>query len=252
MQYPGVIVLDFLQRTLLKGAKMKGKLWENARFILADVPLRAHEVKQILPLGMKPAEPASGILFISNYTNTSFTIPYHEAALLVRVRTLVGKGLHCCWMVVDDDTALIYGRELLGYPKKLAEITFDEYADGIEASVTRRGTQVLAMRAERGGAQASPPPVFDHKTFNVGGMGQHFALNPVWLLRPLEEIHESFEAHVTVTLQDSEFDPVARLVAGEPASGRIAVTDILGSKYMCPVGIAGLRWFPRTFNMRYR
>jgi len=201
---------------------------------------------------MKLAEPGSGVLFIADYTKTSFTIPYKEAALLVRVRTLFGEGLHCCWMVVDDDTALIYGRELLGYPKKLANITFNESGDHISATVTRRGTQIMAMEAQRGASQASPPPVFNLKTFNVGGLGQYFALNPVWLLRPLEEIHESYAAEVSLTLADSEFDPIARLVAGNPTAGRIAITDILGSKYMCPAGIAGLRWFARTFNMRYR
>ncbi len=252
MQYPGIVFLDLLQRTLLRDARMEGKLWENARFVLADVPLNAAEARKIMPLGIKLVEPASGILFIADYTKTSFTIPYKEAALLVRVRTLFGDGLHCCWMVVDDDTALIYGRELLGYPKKLAEITFEENGDLINASVTRRGIRAMAMEAERGASQPAPPPVFDLKTFNAGGLGQHFAVNPVWLLRPVEEIHASYEARVSLTLADSEFDPIARLVSGSPIAGRLAVTDILGTKYMCPVGITGLRWFSRTFNMRYR
>ncbi len=252
MQYPGVMLFDFLQKTLLKDSRMEGKLWENARFILADVPLNPSVARKLMPFGMKLAEPASGVLFIADYTKTSFTIPYQEAALLVRVRTLFGEGLHCCWMVVNDDTALIYGRELLGYPKKLADITFEETSERISASVTRRGVRVMAMEAERGPAQSSPAPVFDIKTFNAGGMGQYFLCNPVWLLRPVEEIHESYEATVSLSLEEAEFDPIARLVAGAPTSGRIAVTDILGTRYMCPVGIAGPRWFPRTFNMRYR
>lgn len=252
MQHPMVAAFDFFQRKLLKDNRMEGKLWENARFILADVPLDPAEARKIMPFGMKPVEPASGILFIADYTKTSFTIPYQEAALLVRVRTIFGEGLHCCWMVVNDDTALIYGRELLGYPKKLADISFEESGVKVSASVIRRGIKVMSLEAERGAAETNPKPVFDIKTFNAGGMGQYFVCNPVWLLRPVEEIHESYEAAVSLALEDAELDPIARLVAGPPTSGRFAVTDILGTRYMFPAGIAGPLWFPRTFNMRYR
>jgi len=228
------------------------KLWEGARFLMADVPLDRGEVKKILPWGMKPSEPPVATLFICNYPKTSFTVPYKESAVLIHVRTALGEGLHCCWMPVDDDTALIYGRELLGYPKKMADIVFQEEGDHISASVTRRGIKVLAMEGKRGAAHTSPPPVFNLKTFNVGGMGQLFAFNPVWLFKPTEVIHESYQAEVTLSLAESEFDPVARLVAGEPISGRMAVIDILGSNYMLPVGLAGIRMFRKAFNMRFR
>jgi len=231
----------------------KAQLWENARFVLAQVPLKHNEVKRILPCGLWPAEPATGTLFIANYTKTSFTAPYKESALLINVRTLLGSGVHCCWMVVDnDDTALIYGRELLGYPKKLAQITFEETDNHVSASVSRRGIKLLSMDAQKGPALFPGPPIFDQKTFNAGGMGQFFLLNPVWLFRPREVIKESFSAKVSMKLAESEYDPIAKLISGEPISGRIAVIDIPGSRYNFPVGIAGPRFFNNTFYMRFR
>lgn len=118
-------------------------------------------------MGLGPNPTAT--LFIVDYTKRSFTVPYHEAALLVHVRTPLGKGLHCPWMVVDDDTAMIYGREILGYPKKAADITFEEDGKNITAGVTRRGVEVLRIESTSKTRRTPPPPVFDYKTFNVGG-----------------------------------------------------------------------------------
>lgn len=230
----------------------KHNLWDNARFVLAKVPLDRAAAKEILPLGMWLDEPATGVLFIVDYTKTSFTVPYKEAALLINVKTPLGSGVHCPWMVVDDDTALIYGRELLGYPKKMAEFTFDEREDAVKASVTRRGVKVLSLEARRGQAQTTPPPVFNKKTFNAGGLGQFFSINPVWLFKPKEKIHESYEAEVEVRLEASPFDPIADLVAGPATSGRLVVMDIPGSEYNLPVGLAGLRFFANTFYLRFR
>ncbi|UCD85153.1 MAG: acetoacetate decarboxylase family protein [Deltaproteobacteria bacterium] len=236
----------------LLAARGEGNLWDNARFILADVPLDPRESKRVLPCGLRPSDPPIATLFVSNYPKVSFTVPYREAAVLIHVRTPLGKGLHCCWMLVDDDTALIYGRELLGYPKKMADITFEEKDDHISASVSRRGVKVLTMEGKRGPAQNPPPPVFNHKTFNAGGPGQFFAFNPIWFFRPKEVVRESYSAEVKLTLADSDYDPIARLVSGEPLNGRIAVTDILGSKYNLPVWLTGLIWFANVYNMRFR
>jgi len=241
-----------IARSLVRLFRGTGKLWEDSRFILAEVPLNPGEVKKILPCGMWLTNEASGILFIVNYTRPSFTVPYKEAALLIKVRTLLGKGVHCCWMVVDDDTALIYGRELLGYPKKMAEISFEEKGDQIRASVSRRGVKILEMQGERGKAQTPAPPIFDQKTFNAGGLGQFFIFNPIWLLRPREVIKESYSAKVSVKLAPSEYDPLSRLISGDAFEGRIAITDIPGSKYNLPVGLAGIRHFTNTFYLRFR
>ena len=241
-------------KNIREKARKRENTWDNARFVLVDVPLDYHEVKRILPWGMKPSNPPMATLFIVDYTKVSFPIvPYHEAAMLIHVSTPLGAGLHCCWMIVDDDTALILGREMLGYPKKMGDFEYDEKDGNIHASVSRRGVKVMDITAKRGLPQTPKPPVFDIKTFNVGAMGQFFALNPIWVFRAREVIHESYQADIKLTLNDSGFDPISRLVAGEPQSGRIVVMDIPGDgAYMAPVGVAGPCWFGRTFNMRFR
>jgi len=241
-------------RQLSASARERQNLWENARFVLARVPLDRGQTQKILPGWMRPSDPPVGTLFIVDYTQTAFTVPYKEAALLVHVRTPLGPGVHCCWMTVDDDTAMIYGRELLGYPKKMAVFDFQEDRDGIRAHVSRRGVRVLSMEARRGAVQNPPPPVFHVRTFNAGALGQGFVVNPVWMFRPQEIIHESCEAFVSVTIRPSAFDPLDRLVAGDPLDGRLVVMDIPSSPrtLFLPVGLTGPRWWVNTFALRFR
>jgi len=229
-----------------------GNLWDNARFILADVPLHPGEARRVLPHGLKPCDPPTATLFIVDYTQTSFTAPYHEAALLVHVRHRLGRGLHCPWMIVDDDTAMIYGRELLGYPKKMGAFTFAEGGGAVRASLTRRGVTVLAMEGTLGDRHPSPDPVFDVKTFNVGGPGGMFLLNPLWMFRAREVVRESYDLELNVTVAPSAWDPVADLVAGPPVRARFVVLDIVGSRYMLPVGVSGPAHMAGNFHMRLR
>ena len=239
-------------RRLMAPLSGKVKLWENARFVLVDVPLNREAAARVLPCGMRLQEPPTATLFISDYTRTSFTVPYKEAAVLLHVRTPLGSGIHCPWMIVDDDTALIYGRELLGYPKKLGGFVFREEGNRVTASVSRRGVEVLKIELERQEREVSPRPVFDDKTFNAGGPGQMFLFQLVWMFRPKEDIHEAWSAKARIEVRESEYDPVAGLVSGEPASARFVVMDILGSRYNLPVGLTGPRWFAATYDLRYR
>jgi len=147
------------------------ELWVNSRMVTVDVCLVSERVEKLLPFGIKLTEMQTGTLFIVDYIQPNFTAPYREAALLVHVKTLFGEGLHCCWMTVDDDTAMVYGRELLGFPKKMADIKFQEDQPTIRASVSRRGTDVLTMNAVRKTVQENPDAVFDKKFFNVGAPG---------------------------------------------------------------------------------
>lgn len=174
--------------------------------------------------------------------------------MMVHVRTLLGRGIHCNWILVDNDVALIGGRDFLGYPKKLGELAFSENDGTINASVTRRGIKLMSVEARRNAPEDNPGPVFRHKNFNLGGPGQMLTMNPLLLFKPREVIHESFEAQAELILNDSVFDPIAGLVAGDPVSARIVRMDILlPPKYILPVGYTGgWKWYLNTFNMRFR
>ena len=241
-------------KVMLAVTGLKVKLWEDTTFILVDVPLNPAQTKKILPLFMCLDKPHRATFFIAKYARTAFTGTYNEAALLVHVCTPLGKGVYCPWMIVNDDTALIYGRELLGYPKKMAEIPFNDDGKKITARLTRRGVEVISIQAERIKKEENPAPVLEIKTFNMGGMWQSFAYNPIWLFKPREAIHESYSAKAVLDIKHSDYDPIRDLIAGykNPMDDRIAKTDIFGSRMLWPVWFTGVRVFGNTFNLRFR
>lgn len=226
-------------------------LWDGARILLADVQIDEDEAKNILPQGLK-LNGDEATIFIADYPKTSFTVPYREAAVLLHVRSPFGKGIHCPWMIVDDDTAMIYGRELLGFPKKMGVFEFEESGSKVKASIARRDVKVLEMEAKLGDSESDPAPVLGTKIFNAGGPGQFFIHNPLWVFNPIEEITESYEAKVKVTVRDSEHDPISKLFSSGNVSGRFTVLDIKSAKYHVPIGASGLMHFGKTFLMRYR
>ena len=245
---------DNLWKRLLDNRKRRVNAWDNAQIVLADVPVNIREVKKILPLGLWPTDPPMATLFLINYPTVAYPLfPYKEAIMMIHVRTLLGQGRHCCWIIVDDDPALILGRELLGFPKKTGTFVFEDNRETVNASITRRDITVMSMTASRGSREPVPPPVFNNKTFNYGGLGQFMSFSPIWMFRPKEVVRESWQAAIDLTVNDSAYEPLARLVDGEPRNGRIVTIDIPGgSPYMLPVGLAGPFVFGRTFNMRFR
>jgi acetoacetate decarboxylase len=243
-----------LVKTMLSVTGLRIKLWEDTTFVLADVPLNPVEAGKILPLFMFLRKPYRATFFIARYAKTAFTGSYNEAALLLHVRTPFGRGIYCPWMIVNDDTAMIYGRELLGYPKKMADIPFEDDGKKITAGLTRRNVRVISVKAERIKKEENPGPVLQMKTFNIGGMGQYFAFNPIWLFKPREAIHESYAARATIDIQRSDYDPIKNIIADyrNPLDARIVKTDIFGIRMMWPVGLTGVRIFGNTFNLRFR
>ncbi len=246
-------------RTILKKniqvQRDKIKLWENAELIQIEVPINRKNVSKILPIGLRPDQTNTATLFVANYPKTAFTGSYMEAALLIHVKSLLGrKGVHCCWMVVDDDTALIYGRELLGFPKKMAEIPYLLENDTLTTSVKRRGTKVLSIKAVRSTQEINPEPVFAKNFYNISGLGQLYLINPVWYFKPREAILESWKASAELQLEHSHFDPIRDLIAdySEVLEARFSIIDILSAKLMYPVGIAGFRSLYNAYNLRFR
>ncbi|MBN1663137.1 MAG: acetoacetate decarboxylase family protein [Deltaproteobacteria bacterium] len=233
-------------------AAKNSNMWDGARIVLCDVPIDKRQVKAILPLFMTPTKEAKATLFIANYVKNSFSVPYHEAALLLHVRTPLGRGVHCPWMIVDDDSAMIYGREHLGYPKKMGEFIFEETKTHIHASVKRRGVEILSMDGAMGKSETNPAPVLGMKTFNVRSPGQFFIFHPIWLFRAKETVTESYETPIKLTLNESVVDPIARLIDGNPFNGRMTVIDIIGGAYMLPVGLASFRWFVINHKLRHQ
>jgi acetoacetate decarboxylase len=117
-----------------------------------------HVVERVLPRPLRPPPEPLGLAFVASYPDTNFGLAYREGAVCLDASYRGETGFYTLIMPVDDDAAMVEGRELLGYPKKLADrITLERREAHITGSVVRRGTEVIRIDGELGDARALGP-----------------------------------------------------------------------------------------------
>jgi acetoacetate decarboxylase len=192
-------------------------------------------VSRILPRPLRPAEPVA-LAFVARYPQTNFGSPYMEGALFVRASFRGRRGWYCLSMPVDDDDALVCGRECYGFPKKLAAVTLERRGDVVRGSVVRHGTEILRIESKPGRA-ADPGDLERIGAVEVDAGGasckltsfnfKHFPtpdsrrfdylprlVEQTTVLRPRRGLLEG-SARVTVT--STAYDPLGEVpVVGEP------------------------------------
>ena len=105
-------------------------------------------VAKILPKPIKPAAEPLVLAYVADFPQTNFECSYREGAMLIRAVYGGQTGYYCIFMPVDDDMAVIYGREMYGYPKKMGNIRLDSTDAGIIGSVSRKGVELLRIELE--------------------------------------------------------------------------------------------------------
>lgn len=212
------------------------ELWENARMVFAEVPVDEDQVRGWVPAPLMLETPARATVFIADYPETTFGCVYREAALLLHVRLFgVIPAVYCPWMVVDDDRAMILGREMLGYPKKMARFRFEEKNGKFLGTVKRKGAEVLRMQGTIGEKIDNPPPGIGQRAINsrhLLGLGAGHLL----AFRPRETVHEANNVDLRVTLSSSPDDPVG-VATGEAVNATIRTCDIGANLLVPPVRI---------------
>lgn len=119
-------------------AEMLVVLWETKPDI----------VKRLLPPPLKPARKPLATAFVANYPRTNFGVSYLESALLLRAEFNGEEGNYCLSMPVTNDIAMAAGREIFGYPKKIANIQFNRRGKVAEGLAERHGVRFFEVRAE--------------------------------------------------------------------------------------------------------
>jgi acetoacetate decarboxylase len=106
-------------------------------------------VQTILPKPLVPADEPLGWVFVARYPETNFGLSYNEGALFVKAEFKGEPGWYCLALPVDNDMAMVAGRETVGFPKKIAEkITLERTDNHVKGSVVRRGVEILHVEAE--------------------------------------------------------------------------------------------------------
>jgi acetoacetate decarboxylase len=104
----------------------------------------------VVPQETEPSDPPMRLALFADYPESTIG-PYREVAILVSVSFRGSQALYCPLIYVTTDVALCQGREVWGFPKKLAEIDLDLGDDSdaascrVEARLARSGQVLLSL-----------------------------------------------------------------------------------------------------------
>jgi acetoacetate decarboxylase len=205
----------------------EGHIWTDALVLVADIDVDVDTARGLLPPTLELADPPRATVFVADYPATAFGSVYREAAVLLHASDDRGGLRHCPWMVVDDDTALIIGREMLGFPKKLADIDLSVTGDRAVGTVSRHGTQVLRIEVDLTGDEPDPGPVFSRRFVNACGTMVH-GLDLLEIPPSDEVIHRSRTGSGTVRLADGPRDLLGQLAGSSEVTARLVHLDFGG------------------------
>lgn len=214
-------------------------IYRDAHYLVADFELDPRIARTLVPWPLRLASPARAQVFTAYFPHTTFGSVYREAGILLEVVHRGTRAVYSPWMLVDDDVALIAGRELLGYPKKLGDFDWrvgTTTGDLIHNVTRRRGHTLIEMTGTLGAAIASPPPMLGRPHRNVRtSLG--LALPKVIAFAPRERVVEVREANITVTISGSSRDPLHEMGLGNVLGARLHRVD-LGGRLPIPIGLA--------------
>jgi acetoacetate decarboxylase len=193
--------------------------WKGVRIAAFPFTPRPEEVERILPPGIEPAE-GPGLVTLLCYPATEVQHPFNEAVVMVPVRVDETLGNYVPYIYVTTDEALIPGRELAGFPKKLAEVEWERDGDRFRGSVTRWGRRILAvegrvrgpMPEEAAAARGDGPgaPSINYKL--VPGPAGEIEIEEITKVQ-LEVVPREQEiGEARLRCEPSDLDPVAALV----------------------------------------
>ena len=202
------------------GGPMYRKL--DALHFVAEV--NPDTVRAWLPDNLTPVDPALATVYISDFPRTAFGVAYQEAGLFLHCLFEEQEHMQCAWMVLNDDTPLILGREFSGLPKKIAEVEIDMNATNPRGVVRRRGYTVLEISG------SNPTPLEDGELFQLPTLNVRGApgRGDGELLRECasHRLHEGQAMDLEVFVGKSEFDPLYKLELPKKVRGEHLIVDV--------------------------
>ena len=204
-------------------------------------------VAAVLPKPLQAPKDPVVSAFVARYPQTNFGVDYYEGALSVGAEYRGERGFYCLAMPVDDDMAMIGGREQFGFPKKMADrISLERDGTRVVGSVVRHGVEILHIEGDAH-KEVTPEPtwgtrevrdledrpaaaltsfLFKYSTAAGGGLFAHLPqlVRQVTLFAPREGSVEGVEG-AKLELVSSKVDALGEIPACEILSASYGVFD---------------------------
>src|SRR5882724_3206463 len=119
----------------------------NGEMLSVDFLSEPEFVAAVLPPPLEPAE-APAITAMVGRWQSNCVGDFHGGAIYVAARHDDVDGAYVLAMYMDGDVPTIYGRDLFGEPKKLAQSQVHRRGDQHNAWLERGGVRLIELRAE--------------------------------------------------------------------------------------------------------
>ncbi|MFO7965007.1 MAG: acetoacetate decarboxylase family protein [Desulfobacterales bacterium] len=194
----------------------------DAEVLMVYFETRDDVVNRLLPPPLRPSIAPVGGIFVANYPKTNFGVSYLESALFLTAQHNGDEGIFFLAMPVTDDMAMIGGREVFGYPKKMAKIDVKKEGATVKGWTERHGIRFVEIEAQLTGkfndtafqqlmlenmAPDSDVVVYNFKHFPAPE-GGGFDFNPRLIREIVTRRPKTTEmGKAEITLRSSEHDP---------------------------------------------
>jgi hypothetical protein len=113
-------------------------------------------VSELLPPPLEPMQVPLILGFVARFPEVSFGTPYMMGGLFMFCTHRGEIGSYVLSAPENDDFPVFSGREVLGYPKKMAHLELNRDGNKMAGFIERRGVRLVDIRAEFDGKLNSP------------------------------------------------------------------------------------------------
>lgn len=187
-------------------------------------------VEGVLPPGLEPADDPLARAEVVSVGRSNCVGAFDGAGLYVRARHGDREGLYCLSMPMSTDSAVRWGRETLGEPKKRAAVTLDREDGRVVGRAERDRTTLIALHATLD-AEREPrsgtTTIYHYRTLPaVDGSG--LAHDPELVAVTIESDPSRVETGTaSVTLGSTDHDPLAELPVETVRDASLVETDLV-------------------------
>lgn len=208
----------------------------------------------VLRTPLEPVDMPNGLVFIAEYPETNLGPGYRESALFLNCQYRGKAGTYCLAMPIDsEEVRCTNGRDIFGFPKKLAKIHVEREGDTVHGWVERYGVRFFDMKVKRMSAMPSLPPTGPNFLFKASpriDLKPGFD-GPVLLCKQRTEVElRSLEVGTSeLTFEDSPRDPWSEIEVTNVILGFYLVSDNTMRPGEVVAEVKGDAYLPYYFKM---
>ena len=117
----------------------------GARCLIGVWRARQSVLERVLPAPLELTPEHQVISTVCDYPHVTGLGGYHASALFIRARFEDIEGAFCCHCYMDNDAAVAAGREIWGFPKKLARVQLLESGEIMRGTVERGNLRIMSF-----------------------------------------------------------------------------------------------------------